>query len=89
MNYSWKKVISGSIAVIFIAGGGIAGGIVAGVQMAVFEVIGLMLLWNADDLGSSTLSGFVTSPTPRWLVNFGGWVVLLFPAFFIWYVSHR
>ncbi|HXB60572.1 MAG TPA: hypothetical protein VNU95_13455 [Candidatus Acidoferrales bacterium] len=89
MNYSWKKIVSGSIAVAFIAWAGIAGGVLPAIQMAVFQAIGLMIIWNADDLGSSTVAGFITSPTPVWLVNIGGWIVQLFPVFIIWRALHH
>jgi hypothetical protein len=84
MDYSWKKILSGSFTVVFIAWACFAGGALAGIQIAVFETIGLMLIWNSDDLGSSAFPSFNMGSTPILLVTIGGWAVLLFPIIIIW-----
>jgi len=84
MDYSWKKIFSGLFAVVFIAWVFFAGGALAGFQIAVFETIGLMLIWNSDDLGGSAFPSFNMGLTPALLVTIGGWVVLLFPIIIIW-----
>jgi hypothetical protein len=89
MNYSWKKIVSSLVAVALITWAGFAAGALPAIQMAVFQAIGLMVIWNSDDLGSSTMAGFITSPTPIWLVNIGGWIVQLFPVFIIWRALHH
>ena len=89
MNFPWKKFLSGSTAAILIVWACFTGGTLAGVLMSVFEITGLMLIWNSGDLGSPALTGFITSPTPAWLVFIGGWVVLFIPIIILWLGSSR
>ena len=84
MSVSWKKIVSGSIAATFIAWACFAGGLFAGVYFGAFEVIGLILIWNSDDLGGATFPRLIIGSTPAWIVNVSGWFVLLFPIVIIW-----
>lgn len=85
MNYSWKKIIAGFIAAvpgiaILLAGGGLAV-----VAVMPFDVIGLLLIWNSEDIGSSTFSRFGMSPTPGWMVSLAGWILLFAPIILLWH----
>jgi len=65
MNYSWKKILSGTIAIATcMTWAFLVGDFYAFVPPAIFDAVALILIWNSDDLGSSTLTGFMTSPTP-------------------------
>jgi hypothetical protein len=89
MNYSWKKIISGLFAASVVVWACFAGGTLAGVIFGVYEAIGLLLIWNSDDLGGSTFPRLFMGSTPIWMVNIGGWAALLFPLVIIWRTSHH
>jgi len=91
---NWNRILSALVCIIYIIfafldeGGGFA-----------FSTLGasfvlLMIIWNADDIGSYTggkFSGWMTSPTPGWLVRILGWIFLLTPGVVIIYsiVTHK
>jgi hypothetical protein len=83
MNHPWKKFVSGSIATALIAWACFVGGTLAGIEISAYEVVGLILIWNSDDLGDSAFPTFIMGSTPGVLVNIGGWIALLFPIIII------
>lgn len=86
MNYSWKRILSGSIAVANIAWALLAGAGLAVTPFVVLDAVALILIWNSDDLGGSTFIGLTTSPTPAWIVSLGGWIVLSLPVIILWHI---
>jgi hypothetical protein len=86
MNYSWKRIFSGSFAAGCMAWALFAGGVYAIVPVAVFDAVALILIWNSEEIGGSTFTGLVTSPTPALLVDIAGWIVLSLPAIVLWHV---
>jgi hypothetical protein len=86
MRYSLKRILSGLTAGVCLVWAIFAGGIPAVVPVTVLDAIALILIWNSDDLSSSTLASFTTSPTPAWILSLGGWIVMSLPVIFLWRV---
>jgi hypothetical protein len=89
VNFSWKKVLSGLFATAIVAWACLAGGLLAGIMVGGYETVGVLLIWNSDDLGGSMFPRLFLGSTPGWMVIIGGWVALLFPLFIVWYTSRH
>ena len=85
---NWNKILSTSVCIIYSILALIYGGILPLVQTVCICFVLLQVIWYADDIGSYTdrnSGGYITSPTPGWLVGIFGWIFLLAPGVFAIY----
>ena len=78
-----SRVISGAIAVVYLGFAAYAGGGAAVMRFVIFLVFPLACIWFSEEMGSYTgmMRGhMITTETPRCLVAFFGWVLLLLPV---------
>jgi hypothetical protein len=91
---NWNRIFSASVCVIYGILALLYGGILPLVQTTCIAFVLLEVIWYADEIGSytgGTFSGWITSPTPGWLVRILGWIFLLTPSIVIIYsiVTHK
>jgi len=88
MTVNWNRLLSGLIALIYIVAGFMKGGAEFGCVVIPLVILPLAVIWFGDGIGDykgSIMLGSITTPTPDWLVRFGGWLWLLLPVI-IWIV---
>ena len=78
------KIISLLIALVYLIVAFISGGSETLLQILVFLLLPLGVIWFGDELGGYTgrliRLHYVVSSSPGYLVRFMGWVLLLLPA---------
>jgi hypothetical protein len=91
---NWNRILSTLVCILYVISAfADEGWLFAFVTSCVSYVL-LQVIWYADDIGSYTggkFSGWMTSPTPGWLVRILGWIFLLTPGVVIIYsiVTHK
>jgi hypothetical protein len=78
----WNRVISGLLAVIYLAIAFAHGGIRSGFEVGIGLVFPLACIWFADAMGGytgPTMSMAITQPSPGVIVCVLGWFILLLP----------
>jgi hypothetical protein len=85
---NWNRILSTLVCIVYIILAFANGG--AGFAFSTLGVsfVLLMIIWYADEIGSytgATSSGWITSPTPAWIVRIFGWIFLLAPGLFVIY----
>lgn len=82
---NWNKLLSGLLAIAYVAIAAIHGGMKAAFEFAIFLILPLSCIWFSDAMGGYTGSGLlqfsapITKPSPGILIRVIGWVVLLLP----------
>jgi len=83
MRMSWNRILSASIAVIYIVTAFAAIGLQGTFTVFGFVILPLACIWFGDLMGGYTgpTSGMaITSPSPGLMVCIAGWVLLLLPV---------
>jgi hypothetical protein len=86
MTLSWNRIVSGLLAVIYIAAACVTGGGEAGFKVLGFVILPLACIWFSEAMGGYTgPSGsiWVNAPTPGVIVCILGWLLLLLPVVFV------
>ena len=80
---NWNRILSGLVAVIYVVGATIGGGVEAAWKVGIFVILPLACIWFGDKMGGyigPTSSGAITNTTPGVLVCIAGWLLLLMPV---------
>jgi Zn-finger nucleic acid-binding protein len=79
-----SRVLSGTMAIIYLVISGVTGDLAAFVKTAMFLILPIACIWYADAIGGYTgLMSFprpaITQQTPGFAIALGGWILLLMP----------
>jgi hypothetical protein len=77
-----NRILSASLAVIYIVGAFVTGGGEASFKVLLFVILPLACIWFSEAMGGytgPTTSGAITSPSPGVIVCILGWLLLLLP----------
>ena len=78
------RTMSFLVALIYLVLAAMAGGAEAFVRMMMFLVLPLACIWYSDALGGASGltfgGGYITKPSPGFLIRFLGWVLLATPV---------
>jgi len=79
---SWNRIISGLVAVIYLAIAFAHGGMEPSFKLGLFLILPLTCIWFADAMGGyigPTTSMAITSTSPGTVVRILGWLLLFLP----------
>lgn len=82
MAISWNRILSASLAVVYIVAAYCGRGAGAGFIIATFVILPLACIWFSDAMGGyigPAWHGSITAPTPGLAVCIAGWFLLLLP----------
>jgi hypothetical protein len=88
IDLDWNKILSSLVCIVYGICALWSGGALALLQIIGIVVFPLGFIWYSDEIGSytgATSSGWITSPTPAWIVCIFGWIFLLAPGIFAIY----
>jgi hypothetical protein len=74
-----SRLVSGVVAVVYVAGGVVMGGPVTGLRMLAFCLIPLGCIWFPEAMGDF-VGGSINASSPASFVAILGWIVLLLPV---------
>jgi hypothetical protein len=86
VELTWNRILSASLAAVYVALGFLAGGPEAGCKMVLGVILPLACIWFSDAMGGYNGwvgSGSITSPSPGLIVCILGWVLLLLPVLIV------
>jgi len=86
MTLTWNRILSGLLAIIYIAGAFVTGGGEGGFKVLLFVILPLACIWFGEAMGGYTgQSGSIgiTAPSPGLFVCIAGWILLILPLLFI------
>jgi hypothetical protein len=78
----WNRILSGTLAGLYLILAFISGGAEAGLKMVLFLLLPLACIWFSEEMGDYTgiIRGqSMTNTSPGCLVRLLGWVLLLMP----------
>lgn len=79
-----SRIISGTIALIYISAASLSGGFGLAWQVVAFLILPLACIWFSEAMGDYASVGLgragITRKTPGCFVAFGGWLLLLLPV---------
>ncbi len=82
MTLSRNRLLSGVLAVIYVAVAGVIGGAEGAFRLGMFVILPLACIWFSEAMGGyvgPVWRAVVTSPSPAIFVCIGGWLLLLLP----------
>ena len=82
ITLTWNHILSGSVALIYLLVGLIAGGPKGCLMILAFVLTPLACIWYSEAMGGFTgVAGDIgiTQPTPGIFVCIAGWILLLMP----------
>jgi hypothetical protein len=82
ITLDWNRILSGSLAAIYILISLVAGGLEGAFIVALFTITPLACIWFSDAMGDytgPTNSMAITQTSPGIFVCIAGWILLLMP----------
>jgi hypothetical protein len=86
MTWSWNRILSALVALVYVVGAALAGGAEGGCKMGLVLILPLACIWFSEAMGGytgPTTSMPITAPSPGIMVCILGWVILLLPGVFV------
>lgn len=86
MTFSWNRILSALLAVIYMVGAFVTGGAENGFKVLGFVILPLACIWFGEAMGGYTGPTTIiniTAPTPGLIVCMVGWVLLIVPLLFV------
>jgi hypothetical protein len=83
LSMIWNRILSGLLAVAYVAVAAYGGGAEAAFKTALFVVLPLACIWFSEAMGGYTGPSWraaITAPTPGVFICIAGWLLLLVPA---------
>ena len=83
MTWSWNRILSALLAVIYIIVALVMGGVEESCKVVLFLIMPMACIWFSEAMGGYTgltTSVPITAPSPGIMVCIVGWVVLLLPV---------